>query len=295
MEHETGKTGIVLSSGGGRGVFAHTGFLLALQQLKIPISACAGCSAGAIVGGILASGKDLNQWAEVISQIDSRRFWNPDSLWRLAWNFTLRRGRGYTGLSEHHSAINFLNQQLGAKTFEECTIPFSTLAVSLSNGRKKTFSSGDLASTMMASAAIPLLYQPVAIGDDLFCDGAVIDLAPTEMICCRHQLDTLIVHHVSQRLFKHSIRNYFKTRNWALVEILYRLLYRHHPWYLTDEPIATHQCPCQCGANIIVLEPSLPELHWPLIEGGQKIVNSAKQQTTTLLQQTRFAHPPPAS
>lgn len=48
--------GIVLSSGGIRGIYAHTGFLLALQRLGIPIAAATGCSAGAVVGGIAASG-----------------------------------------------------------------------------------------------------------------------------------------------------------------------------------------------------------------------------------------------
>lgn len=50
------KVGVVLSSGGGREVFAHTGFLLALEQLGVEISAIAGCSAGALVGGVYASG-----------------------------------------------------------------------------------------------------------------------------------------------------------------------------------------------------------------------------------------------
>ena len=38
MTH-TARIGVVLSSGGGRGVYAHTGFLLALQKLCIEVSA----------------------------------------------------------------------------------------------------------------------------------------------------------------------------------------------------------------------------------------------------------------
>lgn len=33
------RVGVVLSSGGGRGVYAHTGFLLALEKLGIDVSA----------------------------------------------------------------------------------------------------------------------------------------------------------------------------------------------------------------------------------------------------------------
>lgn len=52
----------VLSSGGVRGVYAHTGFLLALKRLEIDVHVIAGCSAGAVVGGIFASGRDIQEW-----------------------------------------------------------------------------------------------------------------------------------------------------------------------------------------------------------------------------------------
>jgi len=47
-----GGIGIVLSSGGIRGIYAHTGFLLALRRLGVPIAAISGCSAIACVCGM---------------------------------------------------------------------------------------------------------------------------------------------------------------------------------------------------------------------------------------------------
>lgn len=64
MKQSYPRIGVVLSSGGVRGVYAHTGFLLALEHLGIPVAAAAGCSAGAVVGGIAASGADLNAWSD---------------------------------------------------------------------------------------------------------------------------------------------------------------------------------------------------------------------------------------
>ena len=51
------RIGIVLSSGGVRGIYAHTGFLLALEKLQIELQAVTGCSAGAVVGGIFEIGR----------------------------------------------------------------------------------------------------------------------------------------------------------------------------------------------------------------------------------------------
>ena len=155
------RIGVVLSSGGARGVYAHTGFLLALEELGIPVSASAGCSAGAVVGGIAASGADLHAWSETLAHLDPARFWRPDPWPRLAWQLAVRRGRGFIGLSGTEAAVEFCRSRLAVPRFEACRYPFHTLAVSLGRGRKVMFSSGELAPRMLASAAMPLLYRQI--------------------------------------------------------------------------------------------------------------------------------------
>ncbi|MDP2760570.1 MAG: patatin-like phospholipase family protein [Sideroxyarcus sp.] len=221
MTH-TARIGVVLSSGGGRGVYAHTGFLLALQKLGIEVSAIAGCSAGALVGGIAASGADLNKWSDTIASVKTREYWTPDS-----W-------------------LEFI--------------------------------------CMMASAAMPLLYRPVQIEGGLYTDGAVIELAPTEAICCKHGLDALIVHHSAVHREGGEGMAWAMKQPWSLIEILYLLLYRHRPWYLSDQPLTFHRCPHGCGASIIVLECDLPDLVWPLNSGGSKLQAAAMYETLTRLQ-----------
>ncbi len=277
------KVGVILSSGGGRGVFAHTGFLLALEQLGIEIGAIAGCSAGALVGGIYASGTDLNQWADRLAHVKPRAYWTPDSWSRFIWQMVVRKGRGYTGISDNQAAIDFIRSNLAARTFGDCPIPFYSLATNLSQGGKTLFCSGDLAPRIMASAAMPVLYRPVVIDGQYYSDGATIELASTEAICCRHKLDALIVHHASvcregPAGLEHALR-----QPWSLVEVLYLLLYRKRPWYLSDQALSVHRCRCGCQAPVVVVEPSLPELGWPLSEGGVEVQRSARRQAETLL------------
>ncbi len=280
---KTMKVGVVLSSGGGRGVYAHTGFLLALEQLGVEIGAIAGCSAGALVGGVYASGTDLHQWAARIANVETREYWSPDSRSRFIWQMAVRKGRGYTGISETKAAIEFIRNNLIAQTFETCPIPFYSLATNLTQGSKTLFSSGDLAPRIMASAAMPVLYRPVEIDGELYSDGATIELASTEAICCRHKLDALIVHHVSvcregPEGLAHALQ-----QPWSLVEILYLLLYRKRPWYLSDQALAFRHCRCGCGAPVVVVEPDLPEITWPLSKGGAEAQLAAKQQAEALL------------
>jgi len=278
------RIGVVLSSGGGRGVFAHTGFLLALEKLGIDVAAIAGCSAGALVGGVYASGTDLHQWSKRIVNAHTREYWSPDSWPRFLWNIIIRKGRGYSGVSDTRAAIDFIQQNLAVKRFEDCKIPFYSLAFNLSRNGKKLFNKGDLAPRMMASAAMPVLYRPVQIGGECYCDGAMIELAPTEAICCAHGLDALIIHHTAVHREGRGALLWAQQQPWSLIEILNLLLYRQRPWYLSNQPMVFHRCPGGCGAPIIVVEPDLPELVWPLNTGGAEIQNAAITQTSSLLQ-----------
>jgi len=278
------RIGVVLSSGGLRGVFAHTGFMRVLQELDIRIDAIAGCSAGAVVGGVFASGTPLKQWMESLDRMTQQDFWERRSSLRFLWSHLLHKGRGYLGLSSTASALRFSYENLSVKTFEQCVIPFYSLAINLGSGEKTVFSSGELAPRIVASSAVPVLYEPIYIDGNYYCDGAIIDFAPTDAICCKHGLDVVIVHHVSQKDADSDDIEKLKQRPWALLEIINRLLFRQQPWYLDNKPINIQHCPCGCGAIIIALEPTLPELDWPSIVGGKQLQADARSQA---LQQLR--------
>ncbi len=279
----TVRIGIVLSSGGVRGVYAHTGFMQAIKNLGIRIDASAGCSAGALVGGFMASGTSLENWVETLAGIDRRTFWTPDSIARFIWEMAAHKGRGYTGLSDTQAALQFTRNNLSADSFEQCNYPFHVLAVNLGTGKKAVFSEDELAPRMTASAAMPILYEPVKIDGEYYCDGALIDFAPTDAICCRHQLDVVIVHHVSQHFGIHRDIDASLTDSWAMLEIINRLVFREKPWYLSDEPLTLHRCPCGCGAIVIAIVPELPYMRWPVTEGGDAAQQSAREQTEKLL------------
>lgn len=273
------RIGVVLSSGGGRGVFGHTGFMLALDELGIPVQASAGCSAGAVVGGVVASGSKIRDWAHVLARITAAQMWSPRSPWRLLFDLGYRKGRGLSGLSDTTAAIRFLTKQLSAQTFEECQYPFAAVALNLGTVKKTIFDTGLLAPRLMASAAMPGIYEPVEIDGEYFTDGAIIDLAPAEAICCQHKLDVLLVHHVAQRHYNASELSSAFQQPWTIVNILHRLIYRRRPWYATGQSCTVHTCPCGCHAVIVVIEPELQDLVWPLTTGGDAIVGAAQSQT----------------
>ncbi len=279
MEQES-KIGVVLNSGGIRGIFGHTGFMLALdnEQLGITVSASAGCSAGAIVGGVLASGTDVKNWAAAIAKTDQSSFNHPKSFLNLLFEVLSNKGRNLTGFSQTDRVISFISQNLKAKTFEDCPYPFSSVALNLGTLEKKYFSSGDLATRIMASAALPLIYEPVEIDGEYYSDGASIELSPFEAICCRNNLDVLIVHHISREEITKPHWLELLKKPWPIVNIFHRVIFKDLPWYITGEPMSFHACRCGCKAVIIVLETDLPKLDWPETKGGKDIMEKGEKQ-----------------
>ncbi len=257
-------------------MFAHTGFMIALRDLELDITASAGCSAGAVVGGIIASGTDLDDWTDVVSNIHTAEFWNPVSTWTLLYRLLVERGCGLTGISDTSVAMRFIDSQLRAKKFEDCIYPFSTIAVDLATVEKRIFSAGPLTPAIMASAAIPGFYTPVNIDDRLYCDGAIYELAPAEAICCRYNLDVVIVHHVQHQDLTQESLDLAIMQPWTMISILQRLVVRTRPWYSTGEAISINSCPCGCDAVVVVVEPVLPELLWPMTKRGHDVLVAAR-------------------
>jgi len=239
----------------------------------------AGCSAGAIVGGVYASDTPVEEWVEALSKINPKQFWSP-SLFRMFFSFIFRKGRGYMGLSSTKAAMDFCYRNLKAKTFEECKLPFYTLAKNLFHGCKTVFHSGELTPRIVASGAVPL----VEIDQQLYCDGALLELSPTDAICCKHQLDVLIIHHVARRNNVQLGVCQILKQPWSMIEIFNLLLFQQRPWYLSESPITFKQCLCGCDAIIIVVEPELQELLFPTVDTGVQIFNAARQQAEELLQ-----------
>ena len=208
---------------------------------------------------------------------------NPYPHGFFSTNCWWKKGRGLTGMSSTDLALRFIDSQLRAKRFEDCIYPFSSIAVDLATVEKRIFSSGPLATAVMASAAIPGLYAPVAIDGRLYCDGAIFELAPAEAICCRHSLDVVIVHHVQQQDLTQASLESAISQPWAMISILQRLIIKTRPWYSTGDPISVCACPCGCKAVVVVVEPKLPGMPWPAIREGRDVLDAARSHAMDYL------------
>ena len=171
MPGEQYKIGLVLSGGGARG-FAHLGLIHALNEAGIYPDVISGTSAGALAGVLYADGYSPKEILKLMNSGSRLDFMRP----------TLPR----EGLLQIGGIIKILKTSLRAKTFEKLKIPLYVSATDLNNGKAVYFSEGDLLDPVIASASIPVLFQPVKINDISYVDGGVLDnlpLKPIEKIC----------------------------------------------------------------------------------------------------------------
>ncbi len=171
MATEGGKrVALVLGAGGARGL-AHIGVIEALLARGYEITAVAGSSMGALIGGIHAAGK-LDAYREWVEQLV-----RSDVLRLLDFTF------GAPGFIRGERVIGSLRELVGEHSIESLSIPFIAVATDLATQREVWFQRGPLFDAIRASIAIPLVFTPHEVAGRELVDGGL--LAPLPMAATR--------------------------------------------------------------------------------------------------------------
>lgn len=185
------RIGLVLSGGGAKG-FAHAGAIRALEEAGIRPDIIAGTSAGAIVGACYAAGLSPEQICREFLKHEKTDFM------KVAFP---RNGFFSTAATEA-----FFRETIPAKRIEDTSIPLRVVATDFDHGRMQVFSEGELAPRLMASACVPIFFQPVEIDGTHYVDGGLFKNFPVSVI--RDECRYIIGINVSPILpeYRNSIR-----------------------------------------------------------------------------------------
>jgi len=192
------KVGLVLSGGGAKGL-AHIGVLKVLEEAGIVPDYITGTSMGAIIGGLYATGytaadiSELNRtanWSELFSDYIPLRNIALDEKHdykRYLVELPVRRGKITlpSGVLEGQNLSVFLSgltwRTAGIDSFDRYPYPFRCIGTEIINGEIYEFDSGDLATAMRASMAIPSIFTPVVLDTaTVIVDGGVIRNFPVK-------------------------------------------------------------------------------------------------------------------
>jgi NTE family protein len=178
---------LALGAGGARGL-AHIGAIEELEAQGFQIVAMAGCSMGALIGGIHAMGK-LDVYRDWVCSLD--KF---DVLKLVDWSFSFSGG----GLITGEKIIGTLLDLIGDVRIEELPISFTAVATDLDREREVWLTRGSLFDAIRASIAIPTLFRPHTIDGRLLVDGALLNPVPVTPLI-RDSADYLIAISIDGR------------------------------------------------------------------------------------------------
>lgn len=174
------KIGLSLSGGGARG-FAHLGMIKALEEEGVEFNLISGASAGAIVGLLYATGRKADEIYEITSKLNFLKIFRPALNWR--------------GLLKLENVASVLRQYIEKDDFSSLKTPLIISATDLGKGKIKYFRKGQLIQPTLASCSIPVVFDPVTIGDSQYIDGGILDNLPVKPL--KKETDFIIGMHVN--------------------------------------------------------------------------------------------------
>ena len=163
--------GLALSGGAAMGL-AHIGVIKILEKEKIPIDVISGSSMGALVAALWAVGYSVAEIEKLASGFKSRL----KTL--LLFDPTLP----VRGLIKGRAVRRILKSYFGDKTFFDIKIPLKIVTFDIKNRREFIIDKGKLVDAVMASIAIPGVFEPVEYDDLQLLDGGIVNPVPVSVL-----------------------------------------------------------------------------------------------------------------
>ena len=170
------KVGFVMSGGASLGAI-QAGMLQALYERGIAPDLIVGTSVGAINGGYIASRPPTTETAHGLGQV-----WRGV---RRAEVFPFNPATALIGFAGHRNYAvpngalrRLIQSQLQFDRLEEAPVPVHVIAVDLFTGHEVRLSQGPAVDAILASSAIPGVFEPVEWGHTELVDGGVANNTP---------------------------------------------------------------------------------------------------------------------
>lgn len=178
---------LVLSGGGAKGL-AYIGMFKALEELGYPLPNCiVGCSMGAIIGGLYASGMTIDEMTSFFSKgfnltdyldVSHLGFGQTKLTKILQIGASLNNLISHQGADSGEKSLTLFKKLSCYQTFDKLKIPFYCNATDLCEGNEVVFEEGFLAHAMRASSSYPGFFAPFKHNGQIFVDGCLKNNTP---------------------------------------------------------------------------------------------------------------------
>ena len=169
------RTAFVLAGGGSRGA-VQVGMLEELIRRGIRADRVFGASVGAINGASYAGNPTLEgvaRMATIWREVKGTDIF-PRGTFDGPWAFLQKR----TSVHANTGLRAIIEAGIDYENLEDAAIPVEVVTTSLTDGRERWITYGPAVEAVLASSAIPSIFPPVTIDDDVLVDGGVVNNVP---------------------------------------------------------------------------------------------------------------------
>lgn len=166
------RLGLALGGGAALGL-AQIGIMKVLERENIKIDMVSGTSIGALLGGLWCSG--------IRGELIEEATQNFDSVYKMIRFLDISIPP--RGMIAGNRLKGFLQQLILDKSFSDLEIPFRAVACDISKRKEMVLDSGKVVDAIMASIAIPGVFNPVHKEDgSILVDGGVVNPLPVSVL-----------------------------------------------------------------------------------------------------------------
>lgn len=216
MEDKKIKTGLALGGGATKSlaVFA---LIDEIEKCEVSFDYISGTSAGAIIGAHYALFGEIQTLKEEILAFSPKE-------WLEFADISFRKTRS---LIKGVAYRKYLEKKFKKVTFADIKTPLIVTATNLQTGLVEYLDKGLIVDALIASSAVPGVFPPHVIGENIYVDGGVLDNLPYEILfqqkmdrvialnlgCIEDKTEFQNSFHIVQRSLELMIDNAFKHAN----------------------------------------------------------------------------------
>ncbi len=169
------RTAFVLAGGGSRGA-VQVGMLGELIRRGIRADRVFGASVGAINGASYAGNPTLEgieRMATIWRELKGTDIF-PRGTFDGPWAYFQKRA----AVHANSGLRAIIEAGIDYENLEDAVVPIEVVTTSLTDGRERWIGHGPAVEAILASSAIPSIFPPVTIDDDVLVDGGVVNNVP---------------------------------------------------------------------------------------------------------------------
>ena len=269
--------GLALGVGAAYG-FCHIGILKVIEEENIPIDVVSGSSIGALIASLWVTGKSSREILEIAQEFKEAKY-----IWGLV-DLTVP----YLGFIKGKKLYNFLKKYLGNKTFHDLRLPLKIIASDVKKKEPIVLDKGLLIDAVMLSCAMPGVFRPFRLKDDILMDGGLTHPLPTEILfkmgvkkiiavnvtpsrediqrqCEKIKQEIASPHQKKRWSLKRYFRNRFKTN---ILDIIFSSI----------EVMQSELARKEEGLADVVLHPDTSGLHWLEFQGAVDFARRGEEE-----------------